>query len=54
MALSGQTGSQAAQSIHSSGFMKSWLSPGLEYIQSTGHTSTHAPSVTSTHALPII
>ena len=27
---------------------------GLEYIQSTGHTSTHAPSVTSTHALPII
>src|SRR5262245_48171605 len=48
MAVTGHSGSQAPQSMHSSGWMYSWSSPS--YMQSTGQTSTHALSLTPMHA----
>lgn len=56
IAPTGQAGSQAPQSIQSSGFMNSWstfaksASSGLGCIQSTGHTWTQEVSFTPIHA----
>src|SRR3990167_4902465 len=44
IASTGQGSTQAPQSMHSSGCMKSWSSPS--YMQSTGHASTQALSLT--------
>src|SRR5271154_5153294 len=50
MAVTGQTGTQAPQSMHSAGLMKSCFTPSYSgsslrgWMQSTGQTSTHAVS----------
>jgi hypothetical protein len=47
MALTGQTGSQAAQSMQVSELMKYWRSSLVVWMQSTGQTSTQVASFAS-------
>src|SRR5687767_3676426 len=55
MAFTGHSGSHAPQSMHSSGFMNSWMAaskPGSSlrgWMQSTGQTSTHEASFRPMH-----
>src|SRR5579884_3161967 len=50
IALTGHAGSQAPQSMHSSGLIKSIRStPSSKWIQSTGQTSTHDLSMVPMH-----
>jgi hypothetical protein len=59
IAVTGQTGTQAPQSIHSTGLMYSWgsdsnLGSSLRgWMQSTGQTSTHAVSFVPTQGSAI-
>src|SRR4029077_19570010 len=54
MALTGHSGSQAPQSMHSFGSMNSLRSvPSSKWMQSTGQTDTHDTSSTSMHGLAI-
>ena len=54
MEFTGHSGSQAPQSMHSSGSMKSFRSvPSSKWMQSTGQTATHDWSSTSTHGSAI-
>ena len=54
IALTGHSGSQAPQSMHSFGSMYSVRSvPCSKWMQSTGQTATHAWSITSTHGSAI-
>jgi len=50
MALTGQTGKQAAQSMHRAGSINIIGSSGEPRMQSTGHVATHAWSLTQMHA----
>src|SRR4026209_356517 len=55
MAVTGQAGSHAPQSMHSAGLMYSIVAASksassfLGWMQSTGHASTHAVSFVFTH-----
>src|ERR1044072_7386512 len=54
MALTGHSGSQAPQSMHSFGSMNSLRSvPSSKWMQSTGQTDTHDTSSTSMHGSAI-
>src|SRR5262252_496911 len=59
IAVTGQTGTQAPQSMHSVGLMYSWVtlscsaSSFLGWMQSTGQTSTHAVSLVPIHGSAI-
>src|SRR5215471_1213732 len=60
MAVTGHAGSQAPQSMHSSGWIKSIVavsnsgSSFFGWIQSTGHASTHAVSFVPMHGSQIM
>src|SRR5919106_4444475 len=49
IAVTGHSGSQAPQSMHSSGSMKYIESSSVAWMQSTGQTSTHEASFTPMH-----
>src|SRR5688572_32333159 len=53
MASTGQTSAQTPQSMHSSGLMKYCSASSVEWMQSTGQTSTQLLSLTPIHGWAI-